>query len=109
MKCVLCNGNLEHKTVEYTEFGVSLGSFKGQICTRCDETFFDAETVDKIQARSKELGLFGLSAKKTKVAQVGNSLAVRIPKEIALFVNMKKEEDVRIIPKNKKEIIVEIA
>ena len=47
-------------------------------------------------------------AKKTKVAQVGNSLAVRIPKEIADFIKLKKEEEVRIFPKNKKEIIIEI-
>jgi len=52
--------------------------------------------------------LFGLSFKKTKVAKVGNSLAIRIPKEIADFVNLKKEEEVRIIPRSKKEIVFEL-
>ena len=61
----------------------------------------------KIQARSKELGLFGL-AKKTKVAKVGNSLAIRIPKEIVDFMKLKKEEEVKIVPKSQKELVIGI-
>ncbi len=40
--------------------------------------FFDSETAAKIQAKSKKMGLLGL-AKKTKVAEIGNSIAIRIP------------------------------
>src|SRR3989338_11567755 len=81
MKCVLCEGKLEGRTIDYEEFGVFLGRFKGLACNRCDEMFFDGETAKKIQEKSKELGLFGLS-KNTRVAKVGNSLAIRVPKEI---------------------------
>lgn len=106
MKCILCNGQLKEKIVEHKEFGLSLGKFKAKVCSKCNETYFDSETADKIQLKSKELGLFGL-AKKTKVAMVGNSLAVRIPKEIAEFMKLKKEEEVRISPRNTREIIIE--
>ncbi len=108
MKCVMCEkGTLKEKLVYYKELGVSLGRYKGNICTNCGEIFFDSETAKKIQAKSKELGLFGL-AKKTKVAKVGNSLAIRIPKEIADFLNLKKEEEVRIVPKNQNELVIGI-
>lgn len=108
MKCVICNGRLEEKMVEHKEFGISLGKFKAMTCTNCEEVYFDSKTADKIQEKSKEFGLFGLSAKKTKIAKVGNSLAIRIPKEIVEFANLKKEEEVRIVPKSRKEIIVEL-
>ena len=107
MKCIICNGILKEKTVEHEEFGISVGKYKGRECSKCGEIFFDSDTVDKIQAKSKEMGLFGL-AKKTRVAQVGNSLAIRIPKEIAKFVNLKKEGEIKIVPKNKKEIALMI-
>lgn len=107
MKCVMCNGALKEKVVEHKEFGISLGKFKALVCNSCNERFYDSDVVSKIQLKSKELGLFGL-ARKTKVAQVGNSLAIRIPKEIAKFIKLKKEEEVRIIPKNPKEIIIEV-
>ncbi len=105
MKCVMCEGNLEEKMTEYKEFGVSLGKFKGKVCKECGEMFFDKETAKKIQEISKEMKLFGL-AKKTKVAQVGNSLAIRIPKEIASFLNLKKEKEVRILPKSTSELTI---
>ena len=107
MKCIFCNGELKRGEVEHKELGISLGKFPASVCSKCGEVFFDESSVDRIQKKSKELGLFGL-AKKTKVAKVGNSLAIRIPKEIAEFVNLKKEELVRIIPKNHKEISIEI-
>tara|TARA_Y100000310_G_C20565846_1_gene755434 strand:- start:83 stop:415 length:333 start_codon:yes stop_codon:yes gene_type:complete len=109
MKCVLCSGKLEKKKVEYKEYGVSLGKYSALVCQDCGENFFDSKTVDIIQKKSKEKGLFGISAKKTKVAQVGNSLAIRIPKDIALFTNLKKQGEVRIIPKSKTQILVELS
>ena len=100
-------GKLEEKIIEHKEFGISLGKFKATVCTACGEAFFDSDIARKIQAKSKELGLFGL-AKKTKVAQVGNSLAVRIPKEIADFLHLKKETEVRIVPKNNHEVTIKV-
>lgn len=85
----MCNRQLKEKLVEQKEFRMFLGKYKTLVCTNCDESFFNSKTVDKIQAKSKEFGLFGL-AKKTKVAQVGNSLAIRIPKEIARFIKLKE-------------------
>ncbi len=107
MKCIMCNGDLKEKVVEHKELGISIGKFKAMICNNCNETFYDSAIVEKIQQKSKELGLFGLS-RKTKVAQVGNSLSIRIPKEIAKFMKIKKENEVTIMPKNQKEIIIEV-
>lgn len=108
MRCIMCNkGILREKTIDYSEYGISLGKFRGRTCEICGEVFFDSDTAKKIQTKSKELGLFGLQ-KRTKVAKVGNSLAIRIPKEIAAFVHLKKENEVRIVPKSPKEFTVEI-
>ncbi len=103
----MCNGQLKKKLVEHKEFDISLGKFNALVCTKCNETFFDSDIAVKIQLKSKELGLFGL-AKKTKVAQVGNSLAIRIPKEIAKFIKLKKKGEVKITPKSYRELIIEV-
>ncbi len=108
MKCVMCNkGTLEEKVVEHKEFGISLGKFKAKVCSSCGEAFFDSENAKRIQGQSKKLGLFGLT-KKTKVAQVGNSLAVRIPKKLAEFIKLTKEKEVRLVPKSTHEIMIEV-
>lgn len=106
MKCVICNSELREKLVEYEEYGTSFGKYKAKVCSNCGEVYFDSETVDKIQRKSKELGLFGI-VKKAKVAQLGNSLAIRIPKEIALATGLKKGKEVLIAPKGKSNIAIE--
>ena len=100
MKCVICGGKTTRKTVEYKEFGISQGNFSADLCKKCGERYFDEETAARIQEKSKQLGLFGL-AKKAKVAEIGNSIAIRIPKEIAEFLKLKKGKEVTIFPESK--------
>ena len=100
MKCVICEGETTKKNIEYKEFGVSLGNFEAEVCQNCGEIYFDEETAEKIQQRSKQLGLFGL-ARKAKIAEIGNSIAIRIPKEIAKFLNLKKGKEVTMFPEGK--------
>lgn len=107
MKCVMCEGKTIKKLVEYEEFGILLGKFNANVCEKCGETYFDEKTAGKIQEESKRLGLFGI-AKKAKIAEVGNSLAVRIPKEIAKFLNLQKGKEVLLMPKNKHDLHIHI-
>ena len=107
MKCVLCGGRAEQRMVEHKELGVSLGRFKAIVCTQCDETYYDEKTAGLIQQESKKRGLFGL-ARKAKVAEIGNSIAIRIPKEIATFLELKKGQEVTLIPEDKRDLHVQV-
>ncbi len=104
MKCVFCDGTLKESNVEHKEHGISLGKFKAKVCMKCGESFFEPEVVDKIQTKSKKLGLFGLKAN-VKIAKIGNSIAVRIPKKIAEFLKFKPGEETSMYPQNHKLII----
>lgn len=107
MKCVICNGETVKKNVEHTESGVSVGNFNAHVCQKCGETYFDEKTAEKIQNKSKQMGLFGL-AKKAKVAEIGNSIAIRIPKEIAEFLKLKKGKEVIIFPESKNDLHINV-
>jgi len=107
MKCILCNGKTVKKDIEHKEFGISLGYFPAQVCEKCNESYFDEETAGKIQKKSQELGLFGLS-RKVKVAEVGNSIAIRIPKEISTFLDLKKGKEVVLTPETKHDLHIQV-
>ncbi len=107
MKCVLCNGKTVLKTIEYREMGVSFGKYKAEVCKQCNEQYFDEIIAEQIQTKSKELGLFGL-ARKAIVAEIGNSVAIRIPKEIADFLQLKKGNEVTITPKDKHDLLIQV-
>lgn len=62
---------------------------------------------DAIDAKAKELGLWGLE-KKGKIGYSGNSLIVRIPKRVAEFMKLKKGEDIVIKPEDKRRLVIEV-
>ena len=105
MKCPTCNkGILKAGKIMEEMFGVYLGEFPAQICSKCKESFTDEKTTKLIEDAAKAKGIWSLG-KKTKITKTGNSLAIRIPKNIADFLNLKEGKDAYIHPDKNKLII----
>lgn len=107
MKCPVCDkGMLKKKRIEETMFGVYLGKFTALVCGNCGESFTDEKTTKQIQSKAKEEGIWGMG-KQTKIIKTGNSFAVRIPKKIADYLNLKQGVKAFIHPEGKK-IVIEV-
>ena len=105
MKCPICEkGNLKKGIIKETMFGVYLGEFPAEICNKCNESFTDEKTTRAIEEIAKKKSIWGLG-KKTKITKTGNSLAVRIPKEIANFLKLKEGKEAYIHPEKDKIVI----
>ena len=108
MKCPICDtGNLVRKKIKHTQMGIELGAYDADVCQKCGEAFFTEESAVKIEKKAKELGIWGLGAR-TKVGYSGNSLIIRVSKEIADFMKLEKGEEVFVYPQNKEKLIVEV-
>ena len=106
MKCPICEkGKLKNGKTKETMFGVYLGEFPAQVCTKCGESFTDEKTTKAIENAARGKGIWGLG-QKTKITKSGNSLAVRIPKEIAKFLKIEEGSEAYIHP-DKDKIIIE--
>lgn len=104
-KCPICEkGLLKKGKIKETMFGVYLGEFPAEICTKCRESFTDEETTKKIEEVAKKKGIWGLEAE-TKITRTGNSLAVRIPKKIVDYLKLKEGEEAYIHPEGHKLVI----
>lgn len=106
-KCALCNGKLKEKIIDYEVYGKSIGKFKADVCESCGEQWFDEKTALKIEEAEKKAGVFGLS-KETKISYSGNSLIIRIPKELAKFMNLKRETTVTLYPEKKNKLCITV-
>ncbi|MFH1506485.1 MAG: AbrB/MazE/SpoVT family DNA-binding domain-containing protein [archaeon] len=105
MKCPICEkGTLKKGKIKEYMFGVYLGEFPAEICSKCKESFTDSLTTKKIEAAAKKKGIWGLGAT-TKITKTGNSLAVRIPKKIADYLKLETGREAFIHPENNKLII----
>ncbi len=104
-KCPICEkGILKKSKIEETMFGVYLGKFPAEICNHCGESFTDIKTTKKIESIAKKKGIWGLGMR-TKIMKSGNSLAVRIPKKIAVYLNLRKGEEAFVHPQDHKLVI----
>src|SRR3989344_8401503 len=105
MKCPVCGkGTLKKGKIKETMFGIYLGDYPAEICDKCNESFTDEKTTRAIEAAAKKKGIWGLG-RKTKITKTGNSLAVRIPKEIADFLKLKEGTETWIQPEGDKLVI----
>ena len=59
------------------------------------------------RARSEERKLFGLE-RRGRVAKSGNSLVIRIPREIAESLKIKRDSPIVIYPTEPRKLIVEV-
>ena len=108
VECPVCGkGTLRRGKVREEMFGIDLGEYPAEVCGSCGESFVDQQAMEKIEARAKELGLWGL-AKKVSIAKSGNSLVVRIPAELARFLGLKGGEGALVRPEGREKIVVEL-
>lgn len=108
MKCPICEkGELKKRLIDEKMFGILLGRFPADVCDSCGESFVSEETMEKIEAKAKELGIWGL-AEKLKVSKSGNSLVVRIPAKLAKFLELNSGKEILLYPEGKKKLVFEI-
>jgi YgiT-type zinc finger domain-containing protein len=107
MECPMCDGKLKKGRSRFSYHDIEFGEYDADICAKCGEVFFTEEASDEIDRKAKELGLWGLEAR-SKVSYSGNSLMVRIPREIAEFMDLEKGDGIRIHPEGKKRLVVEL-
>tara|TARA_Y100000310_G_scaffold151291_1_gene150889 strand:+ start:26424 stop:26753 length:330 start_codon:yes stop_codon:yes gene_type:complete len=104
-QCPICgNGKLVKKKIKEEMFGVDLGEYPAEVCTSCGESFTDSEVTKQIEEVAKKKGIWGLGVK-TKITKTGNSLAVRIPKKIADFLDLHEGKEAYVHPESGKLII----
>lgn len=61
MECPTCEkGLLKKGKIKEEMFGVYLGEFPAEICTKCKESFTDEETTKKIETAAKKKRLWFL-------------------------------------------------
>jgi len=107
-KCYLCGkGTLKRQKTDFSLYGMSLGRFDAEVCSACSEKFFDAKASEQIDKAAKQKGVWGLEAE-TTVGQAGDSLIVRINKQLAQFLKLKKGSRVRIRPEDKHHAVIEL-
>jgi YgiT-type zinc finger domain-containing protein len=64
MECPKCEGTLRKGRTDYSYKDIYFGEYDADICDKCGEALFTEEASDAIDKKAKELGLWGLEARR---------------------------------------------
>ena len=107
-KCPICgSGKLKKGKIEEEMFEISLGRYDAEICDTCGESFVDEATMRSIEQRARELGIWGIG-KKIKVVRSEDSLAIKIPADIAKLFNLHEGKEIFLCPEGTTKLAVVI-
>jgi uncharacterized C2H2 Zn-finger protein len=107
VKCPVCGrAGLRREKRHAEQSGFDLGVYAAEICPSCGEVFWDKKDVAEMEQKAKVIGIRGLE-QKTKVATVGNSMVVRIPRRLANFLGLKRGAEVLVHPMGRDKLIIE--
>ena len=106
IKCT-CGGKLKSSIVEVEFFGIDFGLKEADVCIECGSEYLSQDTMEEIEAEVKKRGLFGLE-RRARVVASGNSLVIRIPKEMVQSLRIKRDMPIVIYPAEKKKLVIEI-
>jgi len=103
-----CGGKVKWKKDNVVVEGISCGVLDIEYCEKCGEEYFPEETMEIVEQKLKEHGLWGLQRKEVPLWRSGNSVILRIPKEIADTLHLKPHEKVTLYAEGKKKLIVDV-
>ena len=106
VKCK-CGGKLKWGFTEVGFFGIEFGVRRASVCTDCGSEYVSQELMEELESEVKRRGLFGLE-RRGRVAKSGNSLVIRIPKEIADSLKIKRDLPIAIYPSEPRKLIIEV-
>ena len=92
MKCLKCNGKMKELT-DKTPEGIEYKYFK---CENCGEEILNMKQLHNVAEKYREMKRYHV-----KVSKWGQSLGLRIPKELVKRYNFRDEKEVTIIPEDK--------
>lgn len=102
-----CGGTLKKSQCSVEFYGIDFGIRDCEVCTSCGSEYLDQEVMQKLEEEVKKRKIFALE-RNVKVTKSGNSLVIRIPREIAEFLNIGYLSSLRMFPVEKGRLEIEV-
>ncbi len=101
-----CGGKISWKRDKVVIEGIDCGVLDLEYCETCGEEYFPEETMEIIESKLKEKGLWGIQRKEVNLWKSGSSVLLRIPKDIADKLHLKPDEKVTLYAEGKNKLII---
>ncbi|MFQ6136930.1 MAG: hypothetical protein ACE5PM_07105 [Candidatus Hydrothermarchaeales archaeon] len=105
-KCT-CGGTIKKSKCNIEFYGIDFGIRECEVCTSCGSEYLDQKVMEELEEEVKKRKIFALE-RNVKVTKSGNSLVIRIPPEIAEFLDIGYLSSLRLFPVEKSRLEIEV-
>jgi hypothetical protein len=78
-----CGGKIDWIKKNVVQEGVDCGDLDVEICNKCGEEYLPDWSMEVVETKLRDAGLFGVERKEIKFWKNGNSVLVRFPTEFS--------------------------
>lgn len=103
-----CGGKIKWKKDKVVIEGINCGVLDVEYCQKCGEEYLPEESLEIVENKLKEAGLWGVERKKVSFWKSGRTVVLRIPVRIANTLNIRAKTKADIYSEGKNKLIIEL-
>lgn len=102
-----CGGKLKWKKEKVIKDGVDCGILDIEYCPKCGEEYLPDESLEIVEDKLRQQGLWGMERKQIKFWKTGKSITVRFPLELVKKLHLDHIKKGYIYPEGKHKLAIE--
>jgi muramoyltetrapeptide carboxypeptidase len=103
-----CGGKIKWKKEKVIKDGIDCGILDVEICDKCGEEYLPDESMEIVEDKLKQAGLWGVERKEIKFWKSGNSIVTRFPINLVKKLGLDKIKTGFVYREGKHKIAIEI-
>ena len=103
-----CGGKVKWKRERVIKEGIDCGILDIEYCEKCGEEYLPDESMDIVENKLKEAGLWGAKRKEIRFWKTGESITIRLPVEIVRKMDLRNIKSGYIYPEGKHKLTIEV-
>lgn len=102
-----CGGKLQWKKDKVIIEEVDCGILDVEYCPKCGEQYLPDESMEVVEEKLKQAGLWGVERRKISFWKSGNSVLFRLPTKLAKLLHLKPKGEGYVYPEGKNRLVIE--
>lgn len=102
-----CGGKVKWKRDKVIIDGIDCGILDVEYCDKCGEEYLPGDSMDIVEKKLKEAGLWGVKRKEIKFWKTGSSVTIRLPSELTKDLGLDKIKKGHIYQEGENKLAIE--
>ena len=102
-----CGGKVKWKKEKVIKEGIDCGLLDVEICNKCGEEYFSDESMEVVENKLRQAGLWGVERKEIKFWKSGDSVTVRFPTHMSKQLGLDKIKKGFVYPEGHNKLLIE--